>query len=116
MKESPAENPNPRKEKLAVLKAAILGAVVFAGITLFFILWAAYKNYPFGYVSPIYVILGIPPFFVSEFIVFISKFFGFSHLAFVVTDTRAFSIIVNALFGALIGYWIGCESRNRKRS
>jgi hypothetical protein len=31
MKENPTENPKPRK-KVSVLKAAILGAVVFGGI------------------------------------------------------------------------------------
>jgi hypothetical protein len=32
MKDSPTENPNPRSEKNAVLKANVLDAVIFAGI------------------------------------------------------------------------------------
>jgi hypothetical protein len=115
MKENPTENPKPRK-KVSVLKAAILGAVVFGGISLAFIWWSSYKNYAFEQVSIVGLILGIAPFIVSDFINLISKFLGFAHFAFIVTDTRTFCVIVNGFVGAVIGYWIGCESRNRQRS
>jgi len=116
MKDSATENPNPRSGKTAVLKAAIFGAVIFAGITVAFIWWSSYKNYDFGSVSLVGVIVSFPPFIVSDFIDFVSKFLGMAHFAFIVTNTKTFGVIVNALAGALVGYWIGCESRNRKRS
>jgi hypothetical protein len=116
MKDSAIENPNPRSGKTAVLKAAILGAVIFGGITVAFIWWASYKNYDFGSVSLVGLIVSFPPFIVSDFIDFVSRFLGMAHFAFIVTDIKTFGVIVNGFFGALIGYWIGCESRNRKRS
>jgi hypothetical protein len=116
MKVSPAKNPNLRKQKSAVLKAAILGAVIFAGITAGFICWSSYKNYAFGSVSFVGLIVSFPPFIVSDFIDFVSRFLGIGHFASIVTDnTKTFGVIVNGFVGAAIGYWIGCETRNRRR-
>jgi hypothetical protein len=115
MKDSPTENPKSQKNA-ATLKAAILGAVIFAGITVVFIWWSSYKKYGFGSVSLVGLILDFPPFIVSDFMDFVSKFLGMPHIAFIVTNTKTFGVIVNGLSGALVGYWIGCESRNRKHS
>jgi hypothetical protein len=115
MKDSPAENPKSQKNA-ATLKAAIAGAFLFAGISLAFIWWSSYKNYSFGSVSPVGLIVSIPPFIVSDVIIFVSKILGLAHFAFIVTNTKTFYVIVNGLVGATIGYWLGCETRNRKHS
>jgi uncharacterized protein (DUF2062 family) len=114
MKDSPTEN--PKRKKIAVLKAAILGAVIYGGITLAFIWWASHGNYEFGSISLVGLVVSFPSFIVSDFINFISKFLGFARFADSLTETQTFCVIINALFGALIGYWFGCETRNRKRS
>ena|ERR1700722_3842288 len=115
MKDSLTENPKSQKNA-ATLKAAILGAVIFAGITVAFIWWSSYKKYDFGSVSLFGLIVDFPPFIISDLIDFVSKFLGMAHFTFIVTNTKTFGVIVNGLFGALIGYWIGCETRSRKRS
>ena len=116
MKDSPTDNPNPQGNISPVVKTAIWGAILYGGITMAFIWWSSYQNYDFGSVSLVGLIVGILPSIVSDFINFISKFIGIGHFASIVTETRIFGVIVNGLAGALVGYWIGCETRNRKSS